>query len=120
VSAVARRIVHVVEQTEAPDDRRVGIRQQRKRDLSTLREGPQDLDGVVAEAGDAEAPPAELLELALQLHELDLAVRSPVGGTQEDQDEAVRALEGVEVAEPALLIPRLEPRELLADRRTAG
>ena len=114
---VAFRIVDLVEETEGRDDLRIGIGEKGKGDLSASREVPQDLDRVVAQRGDPEPALLEVLNLALQLHELDLAERSPVGGTEEHEDEALRALERREASQRAGLVPGIEGGQHLPDLR---
>jgi hypothetical protein len=56
----------------------------------------------------------------LQLHELSFAVGSPIGGAEEEQDEAFGTLEGSEGAGLAGLIGESEGGDLLAGVGAGG
>jgi hypothetical protein len=81
--------VRRVQQAEAADDGGVGVREEGERDVPTDGKVLEDRNGVIADRGDLEAATAECLDLVLQLDQLALAVRSPVGGPDEEQDQAL-------------------------------
>lgn len=97
-----------VQQAEAADDRRIGVREQRERDLPSFREVLEDRRGIVTQGRDPESALPERLDLALQLDELALAVQSSVRGAEEDQHEALRPAEALERVRPGVLVHCLE------------
>ncbi len=62
-----------------------GIREQRKPDRALLSKRREDGNIVVRDPDDLDASIFNLLEVALQLDQLPLAVRSPIGRSVEDQ-----------------------------------
>src|SRR6266567_269219 len=70
------------------DHRRSGIGQQRKRNAAAPGKIGERRDWIVTDGHNCEPFAFQLLETSLQLDELRLAVRSPVGGSEEHEDRA--------------------------------
>ena len=73
---------------------------------------------VVADGGDAESFGAQLVQPALQIDELRLAVRAPVRRAVEQQQRALRSHDGRARPGLAVLVREAEVRNHLADLRT--
>ena len=65
---------------------------------------------VIADGGDPEALRPELLERAFQLHELGLAVGSPIGRAVAVEKRALRSLHRLEVPDLAVQVPEAKVR----------
>src|SRR5690242_18458319 len=92
-----------------------GVRQHRESDAVFLAKAREDLDRIVADGREAEPLVAKLLHLPLQLHELRLAVGSPVGRAQKDEHRALRSHDGLQRPGLAGLVLEIEIRYALAD-----
>jgi hypothetical protein len=75
----------------------------------------QDFFRIIADGGQLEALLFESRDGALQLDQLPLAEGSPVGGTEEEKDGAVRPFEAIESLYPAKLVVNGKGRGFLAD-----
>jgi len=73
----------------------------------------QNFDRVVGDHGHAEALRAKLIYVLLQLDELRLAVRSPIGRAKEHQHRAAGPHDRLQVAHAAGLVSEVEIRNLL-------
>ena len=89
---------------EGVNDLGVGIGEKGNRELLALGEVGQRGRGVIAEGGDAVAEFADGIGMDSQFDQLGFAVRSPIGGTEEEQPGTVRAGEGREGTRSARLI----------------
>jgi acyl dehydratase len=74
----------------------------------------------MADRGQPQALRGQGLAFFLQLDQLRAAKRSPVGGSEKDEDESFRTHEGLEGVFPAGLVGQGEARHLLADLGTQG
>ena len=110
----------LVEDAEGADDAGICVGEERESDAAAGGKGGEDLWGVVADGGEVEAALLEFTEMDLQLHELSFAVGSPIGGAEEEQDEAFWALEGGEGAGLAGLIRESEGGDLVAGIGAGG
>jgi hypothetical protein len=98
---------------EAANDFGVRVSQERELDFVPLGEVLEDSLTIVADRGQLKSLRFKSLFCVLQLHELRFAEGSPVGGTEEKQDSAVRALERLVGLFMAELIRQGKGRRLL-------
>jgi hypothetical protein len=113
-----------IEHLEAANDFGVRVSQEGKLDFVPLGEVLEDSLAIVANRGQLKSLRFKSLFRVLQLHELRFAEGSPVGGTEEKEDSAVRALERLVGLFMAELIGqgkcRRLPGYLEADCRSSG
>jgi len=95
---------------------RIRIGEQRKLNLSPVREVLQDCLAVIADGRQFDPLFFKSCFRVLQLDQLPLAVGSPVGGTEKKENCAVRALQRIEALHLAKLVASRESRSLLTDR----
>jgi hypothetical protein len=107
-----------VEDAVPPDRRGADVREQRIGDAVPFAEVGKRLLRVVADRGDADPAPAELLDASLQLDELRTAERSPVRGADEHEHRATRAHDRLQVPDASGVIGESEIGDALADLRT--
>ena len=93
-----------VQQVIPLDYRRPGVRQHGKRDAAPAGEIRERRGRVIAHRDEPEALPFQRRHPALQLHELRLAVGSPVGRAEEHQQRALRPEQRQEAVRLAVLI----------------
>jgi len=111
------RILLLIQQVETPDDRRTRVGDQGEGDLPGLRKRLERAGRIVADGDKPKALRDDLFMTALQLAQLRLAVRSPIGGTKEHQHQAVGTARGVEGLALAELIDAVERGNGVADLR---
>src|ERR1035437_3166142 len=104
------RLHRLVQNAEGADDLRFRIGEQWKGDMLPVGEVLQYLYRVITDSRQPEALLPYLIEVLFQLHELDLAERSPVRGTVEHQHGALGAHDGLQCLGPARLVQRREIR----------
>jgi hypothetical protein len=80
-----------------------------------LREKLQDFFAVIADGRQLDPLLLEPRYGALQLDQLPFAERSPVRGTEKEQDGAVRSFQAIESLNPAKLIVNRKSGCLLTD-----
>jgi hypothetical protein len=73
-----------------------------------------DRNTVIGNAGYLKPLLSELFERLVQLHQLILAIGSPVGGAIETDDQAARTLERVEITPVAILVTSANGRNSLS------
>jgi hypothetical protein len=110
----------VIENTVGLDDFRIGIGEHRIVDFVAVGEEFQDFFGVIADGGEFYALFFEPRIRALQLDQLPFAEGSPVGGTEEEKDGAVRASQSFESLDVAEFVARGKIGSLLADGEADG
>ena len=81
-----------VEDSEGSNDSRARIRQEWVVNSYAVGKVPEDFNAVITDSGDPETLPLEFLARFLQLDQLVLAVGSPIGGAEKDQDRTLRPL----------------------------
>ncbi len=111
------RILLLIQQAEAPDDRRTRVGDQGEGDLPGLRERLERAGRIVADGDKPEALRDDFTMTALQLDQLRLAVRSPISGTKEHQHQTIGTARGVEGLALAELIDAVEGGNGGADLR---
>src|SRR5260370_32492413 len=79
----------LIEHPEAPDDRRVGIGEQRIGNMLPVREVLQDRLTVVADGSEPDSTLSKLRLGIAQLDQLLFAVGSPIGRAEEQEDDAI-------------------------------
>src|SRR5262249_48381091 len=87
---------------------RADVRQQRKRNAALAAEGGKDLGRIVTDGRHAEPLPSDLFGAALQLHELRLAIGSPVRRPEEHEHCALRSNDRLKSPAAAVLILQIE------------
>jgi hypothetical protein len=80
-----------VQDAKAPDDCGPCVGDQRKSDASRVGEFLERRRRIVADRNQPETLLPDLIVAALQLDELRLAVRSPIGGAEEHEHRSLRA-----------------------------
>ena len=84
-----------VEQVVASDDLGPFVGQHGKLDVTRIGERLDGLGRVIQDRHQPQSTAFDLVESALQLHELRLAVRSPIGRTAEYQHQTIRPHQGL-------------------------
>ncbi len=106
----------VIEDPERADEPRVFVGKEREVEAPhPIAEMSEYLGAVIADCGYAEALRAELLERSFQLHELGLAIGSPIGRAVEVEESAFRTLEHPEVPKLSVRIRDAEVRDSRPD-----
>jgi len=108
-----------IENSEAADDFRIGIREQRKGDVLAGGEIFKSAGGIVTYRDNTKPLLSDRFQILFQLNELDLAVRSPIRRTEKDYHGALWPLNRLEGLTPAILVHRRKRRNRLADLGTS-
>ena len=112
-----RHLRHGVQDPEGLDGGRPGVGQQREGDLLARGELCQRGHRVVTDRRDTESFRAQLAEPTLEVHQLRLAVGTPVRRAVEQQQGAFRPHDGRARPHLAVLVREAEVRDRLADLR---
>jgi len=108
----------LVQEAEPLDDGGARVGNQRKSDLARLSELLQCFRGIVADGDEPKPLFADFGMTALQLDELRLAVRSPVGGPEEHEHQTLGTRRRGEAMRLTELICSSKRRKPVADLRT--
>src|SRR5271170_8304186 len=110
----------IVQNIKAANDLGIRVGQEWKIDLVPFSKVFQNRRVIVADGSHLDSTRFELLFRVLQLHELRFAKRSPIGGSEEKKNRAVRPPERLNGLLVSKLIARRETRRSRPNLQSGG